>query len=412
MSNSDQDILLPPLLPITPNDNSGYVVVTSVLLIILTLLVVGVAFVSRTKIVGRLLMSDWLLFLATIIFLVEGVCMRYACLNGLGRHRNALSGASFEQYSKHLYASQILAHVSLTCTKLSMVVLIISIKPFHKFLLACYGVLGFIYLWGIIGVFTLSFQCDRPRPWDFTPGRCLNQQALHVSLGVGSIIIDVATVILPCFIVWRVQLSFKKRMTVAALFGTRIFVAVFTAISLAKIQPFFKSNPTDQPWHAVTPSIWLQVNLCLSIVTASIPGLKRVLADLRTGLMAGAVPEFYELSVSGGAGESYTSGTHSGSSNPRTGVKREHPCENLLHFANDDSRIGKYASYGHNSKINNPRKPKDRRKTGLMSRGNNEPRSPSAENLTDNGIIQTREYEVRYESSRDEGKRAKLLASQ
>lgn len=66
MPDSDIDILLPPLLPVTDDDHGAYVILASSLLIILTFLVVSVAFVSRLKIVGGLLISDWLICLATV----------------------------------------------------------------------------------------------------------------------------------------------------------------------------------------------------------------------------------------------------------------------------------------------------------------------------------------------------------
>lgn len=48
------------------------------------------------------------------------------------------------------------------------------------------------------------------------------------------------------------------------------------------------------------PAIWLQLTQSGSIVRTCIPSLKRVLADLQTGMMAGVISEFFELSVSGG----------------------------------------------------------------------------------------------------------------
>lgn len=63
---------------------------------------------------------------------------------------------------------------------------------------------------------------------------------------------------------------------------------------------YFASSASERSWLAVMPTIWMQAILCVSIVATCIPNLKRLLAVLRTGLMAGTVNEFYELSVSGG----------------------------------------------------------------------------------------------------------------
>lgn len=47
------------------------------------------------------------------------------------------------------------------------------------------------------------------------------------------------------------------------------------------------------------PAIWLQLILSSSILCTCIPTLKRVLAELQTGMMAGVVSDFFENSVSG-----------------------------------------------------------------------------------------------------------------
>lgn len=166
-------------------------------------------------------------------------------------------------------------------------------------------------------------------------------------------------------------------------------VVIFTAILLSKTNPMFHSNAIDQPWQAVEPSIWTQSLISLSIVTACIPGLKRFLSDLQTGLMAGAITEFYELSVSGGAGRSYASGTHE--SGRGTGVQREYEYQVKEPFRPADG-------HGLNNTIRGPPKfSKERRKTELMNRVNKELKSDSSENLTESNIVQIREYEVRFE---------------
>ncbi|WEW54734.1 hypothetical protein PRK78_000159 [Emydomyces testavorans] len=185
----------------------------------------------------------------------------------------------------------------------------------------------------------------------------------------------------------KVQVSLKKRATVAALFSTRIIVPISTVILLAKFTPFFDSQPIDQPFQAVQASVWTQIILSLSIVTACIPGLKRFLADLQTGLMAGAIPEFYEMSATP-RDKYYTSSTHN--SDRETGTRREYPSGTPLRSV-DDTHRNSSTQKGSGSR-------KSLRRAGLMNRGNSVHKSDSVENLTDNEIVQTMEYEVRYEA--------------
>lgn len=75
------------------------------------------------------------------------------------------------------------------------------------------------------------------------------------------------------------------------------------------------------------PAIWLQLVQSASLLCTCIPTLERALADLRTGMMAGTVSDFFETSVSGhssghgntGDGSASKSGSGTGQ---RTGSAR------------------------------------------------------------------------------------------
>ena len=38
-----------------------------------------------------------------------------------------------------------------------------------------------VCLWGLGGILALAFQCERPNPWDMTPGRCYNQVKVNLN---------------------------------------------------------------------------------------------------------------------------------------------------------------------------------------------------------------------------------------
>ncbi|OAL69274.1 hypothetical protein A7D00_6736 [Trichophyton violaceum] len=199
-----------------------------------------------------------------------------------------------------IYISQILALASLACSKASITLLLISIKPLKCILLMCRILLGVLALWGLAGVLSLSLQCGLAQPWKSGENCWLNQYALHVGLNIGSMITDFALVLLPFLFVSQVQIPCIKRLAIAALFGMRLIVPSFTIVMTITSRSYFASPASERSWLAVMPTIWMQAILCVSIVATCIPNLKRLLAVLRTGLMAGTVNEFYELSVSGG----------------------------------------------------------------------------------------------------------------
>lgn len=74
---------------------------------------------------------------------------------------------------------------------------------------------------GIAIVIALNLQCTpHTRIWDFTvPGQCFNLYTLQVisaSVQLGS---DIAMFCLPQYTIWALQMTWQKRLGVAAIFG-------------------------------------------------------------------------------------------------------------------------------------------------------------------------------------------------
>lgn len=145
--------------------------------------------------------------------------------------------------------------------------------------------------------------------------------------------------------------------------------------------------------------------LSLSIITACIPSLRRVLADLQTGMMAGTVSQFFELSVSGGNASNatpqgvYGSGSRPG--DPKTGYGGRSP---LQSFKEDTSvsRSRTEREHGSNTdlRFNFGSSKRTQAKQPPIER------SDSVKNLTENAIMQTIDYEVRYEAGPEKRHRA------
>ncbi|EFQ97644.1 hypothetical protein MGYG_00682 [Nannizzia gypsea CBS 118893] len=303
MSKRSVDPLYQPFIQPTSENHSPWVIVSTCLFMIITFSVTTTTLIARFRVLRTLAWSDWFLLFAA------GICINFACLRGLGRKPSALRKMPMEGFEILIYIGQILALASLACSKASITLLLISIKPLKCILLMCRILLGILAIWGLAGVLSLSLQCGLAQPWKSAENCWLNQYALHVGLNIGSMITDFALVLLPFLFVSQVQIPFIKKLAIAALFGMRLIVPSFTIVMTITSRSYFSSPAPERSWLAVMPTIWMQAILCVSVVATCIPNLKRLLAVLRTGLMAGTVNEFYELSVSGGDSKAGTSGS-------------------------------------------------------------------------------------------------------
>jgi hypothetical protein len=70
---SSQEVLLPPLLPVTPDDHGAWVITVSTILLIITILATTVALISRLRVLRKVAWSDSIVFLSCVICLYPNV---------------------------------------------------------------------------------------------------------------------------------------------------------------------------------------------------------------------------------------------------------------------------------------------------------------------------------------------------
>ncbi|KAI9712158.1 MAG: hypothetical protein M1812_006996 [Candelaria pacifica] len=367
----------PPHGIITENDRGPYVVLTVYILMVTMLLTVITRMIMRFLVIRMLKTDDFLLTAATILAVIQSILVVRAEDRGLGKHRLDLSDADFGTYSKYNYASQLLFIFVLFCSKVSLIILTTSITPSKGLSVASQVLMGVIAAWALASFFALAFQCHLPSPWDFTPGRCLNQQAMYDAIGATNILTEVAIIALPVLMMWTVQVTTYKRVEVMLLFGVRILVCAAIVVHLAILTDWFKSS--DKTWANVNPTIAVQFVMHLSVITACIPSLKRFLSDLQTGHMNTKIPDSHlELS-----NRSKSYGLNSRSSNKENGQTTSSKLRAPRFGNKHDPNVG-------DGKANNV-------STVFGTRGGGRERGDSVTALTDernNGIMQTLEVRI------------------
>ncbi|KEF62569.1 uncharacterized protein A1O9_00542 [Exophiala aquamarina CBS 119918] len=110
------------------------------------------------------------------------------------------------------------------------------------------------------------------------PTRAVARRRLKVSEPITSIVIDFATLILPIIMVCKLKTSRDKKIFVCILFGARISVPAITIPQLWKIQPLSISD--DTTWDMVDFQTWNQVIMNVSLITACLPSLGRMMWEL------------------------------------------------------------------------------------------------------------------------------------
>lgn len=81
---------------------------------------------------------------------------------------------------------------------------------------------GIILAWTVFSIFAIAFQCQMPKPWLYTPGRCAGDGALLYPIGVLNILTELILLGLPFVMMRSVQMALSKRVKILGSFSTRL----------------------------------------------------------------------------------------------------------------------------------------------------------------------------------------------
>lgn len=91
---------------------------------------------------------------------------------------------------------------------------------------ASQGLLGYTFLWLVASTIAVSLQCSPDRqalgPSVINNVKCVDQFALQTGIRVTDMITDLAIALLPISLMMKLQTSWKSRLLVITLFGTRL----------------------------------------------------------------------------------------------------------------------------------------------------------------------------------------------
>ena len=97
-----------------------------------------------------------------------------------------------------------------------MLIRIFFVRPFR---IAAYAVIIFCTLWGLMTIL-IGFLLCRPLDYNWnllpTTGHCGNQRSAYAAVCVIDIVTDVAILILPMSMIWRLQLATPRKVALTA----------------------------------------------------------------------------------------------------------------------------------------------------------------------------------------------------
>ncbi|KAA8651297.1 uncharacterized protein ATNIH1004_000178 [Aspergillus tanneri] len=224
--------------------------------------------------------DDYLSIVSMVLCVAQSVAVSMAMANGYGEHFDAVSGLKVDSILKSQYAAAILFLTTLCLSKLALIHFIWSVTPVTSDRYIAIGLEIFTILWAVTSVLASAFQCRPPRPWDYINGQCFSFRAWWNYLCITNILSEAGIITQAFLIITRTQARWSKKVTLASIFGLRIFVIVAVIVQLIYINEMTISiNPNSATWSTI---ISTQIVQCLSVVTACSPHFKPFMDSLQS----------------------------------------------------------------------------------------------------------------------------------
>ncbi|CZT43051.1 related to integral membrane protein [Rhynchosporium secalis] len=224
---------------------------------------------------------DDALILATMMFAVLHTIMLSTLVeNGLGTPQSTVSDNNMVDIEKFGYTSQLLYIPALGLAKLSTVVYLRALSPAAGFVIVNQIIEAFVVLWAFSTEFAIAFQCTLPTPWEFITSECFNTTTMWNVTGFLDILTDIAIILLPGYLVWRLRMPKSKKVLVVIIFGFRIFILPLT---IWRLQVLNTESVDDKTFPLYREYLATTVQLNFAIVAACIPFVKPFMESMNSG---------------------------------------------------------------------------------------------------------------------------------
>ncbi|KAF4630698.1 hypothetical protein G7Y89_g7435 [Cudoniella acicularis] len=262
------------------------VVVTSTVALAFAALAVTLRLITRHKILRFIGPEDWCIIAALIFSVGSTIGMCFQAKDGLGHHFKSLSHDNIVAYSKDFFATVILYNISITLTKVSILLLYIRIFGTTKLRNVCYVMFVIIIMYGAWLLGSSIFCCvPVARFWDRSiPGKCLPPKLLTYLNASMNISTDLTLLILPLPVIHSLLLPRPQKMGLYFIFALGLFVCATSIFRLRVLQKSTYSR--DTTWDFGDASIWSAIELNTGITCACLTTLKPLVAQFFPRLMA------------------------------------------------------------------------------------------------------------------------------
>lgn len=159
------------------------------------------------------------------------------------RYRATTSSPPYSRsnISQLQYATHFLAIASMTCSKMSIILMFRRIDPAQASPIARILMPG-CGLYTVVCLFLAAFQCQMPTPWILQPSTCWSKGQVHYVTSGLNIATDAVLAFWMIPIIWSLQMARGTRAVVISLVASRVIVCILDGTKVVFITKALNSG--------------------------------------------------------------------------------------------------------------------------------------------------------------------------
>ncbi|CAO2648301.1 Nn.00g075680.m01.CDS01 [Neocucurbitaria sp. VM-36] len=222
---------------------------------------------------------------------------------GNGRHAMFIPfPEGVEKILKHLFLSIIFYNISLTFTKVSILLQYGRIFTLREMRIPLHVVMGICVAWGITTLFTSIFTCVPVRAYwkilEQSSAKCIDNKTIWYVNASINIMTDLLVATLPVRAIWGLKIPTRQRIALLCILTIGWFVCVVSILRLHALV-VFAAHPEDTTWYSSATAYWSAIEVNLAIVCASLPALKPLLVKIIPGFSSHGSRGYGSTALSG-----------------------------------------------------------------------------------------------------------------
>ncbi|KAK7936646.1 uncharacterized protein PG986_015084 [Apiospora aurea] len=182
-----------------------------------------------------------------------------------------------------------------------------------SFFWACHVVMWINILWTVIMLIAVNLSCiPHQAIWDLTVhGKCFDKSRLDIAAAAMALITDLAILVLPHRVIWRLHLSTRKKVGVSTIFCLGLFSCVAAAVRLPTVVAFDSSSDVAYDYSAV--AFWALSEYTSGMLVLCVPSIPKVFEQVRNSGALASLRSWIGSSVPNTRNGSQSQSHHGGS---------------------------------------------------------------------------------------------------